>query len=297
MIETGLGGRLDATNVLKPILTITTGISLDHTEILGSTIKQIAQEKAGIIKPAVPHLMAIMPREAEKVMRETCRIEQAPIHRVRRSRMRIDRRRMRMDYRTGSLSVENLEPSVHGLHQLQNSATVIEAVSLANRYGSLGITKEAVVTGLKKAEWPGRFQILKKPDHPIVILDVAHNETSMAAFVDTFKRKFPSRSCAVLSGFVKGKAHLEMIEMLLEIGNQFAFVPLSSKRSFNIGQLESRIRWQGTEHQKFGSISAAYNRLLKLSNSDDIITVVGSHYLVGEFLQKYGEQWKVRGNR
>ena len=213
VIETGLGGRLDASNVLKPILTITTEISHDHLEILGKTLPKIAREKAGIIKERTPHLIGLMPPQAGKVFRSTCSAMKAPLYVLNKKDFKINQQAMSLDYKCNGTSLKNLKPSLTGIHQLYNAALVLKAATILKKH-DIRISKKALSNGLKNTDWPGRFQIIpfkNKPDH---ILDVSHNVTGVRAFVESFKLIYPNKKAYILTGFVKRKEHQKMFDKL-----------------------------------------------------------------------------------
>jgi folylpolyglutamate synthase/dihydropteroate synthase len=144
--------------------------------------------------------------------------------------------------------------------------------------------------GLKATAWPGRFQILPgKGGSPTWLLDVCHNSAGATAFVDTFTRLFPGRKAAFVVGLVKRKEHQEIIDRFAKVADRFCLVPLASKRSVDIKQLIASIDWHGVPVRRFGRLATARNSLLKQSESHSIIALVGSHYLVGEFLSNYGK--------
>ena len=287
VIETGLGGRLDATNVLDPLLTLTTDISLDHIEILGTTVRKIAYEKAGIIKPERPHLIGELPPEAEKVIRETCKKKKAPFVKLNRTDYKLYPQKLRLDFSHDGLAFHSLAPGLIGVHQLKNSALTLKALSLLKDYYGLKISKAAVREGLRSVQWPGRFQIIKNNGGPTIVLDVCHNRAGVRAFVDSFKLKFPGRKARIITGFVKRKPHQEMFDALSEITEDYSLVPLNTRRTVDIREMLRDIKWRGVEVKKYGNLDRAYLKVLKSAQPDDIINIIGSHYLVGEYLKKY----------
>jgi dihydrofolate synthase/folylpolyglutamate synthase len=184
--------------------------------------------------------------------------------------------------------VKNLELPLNGLHQLRNAGVVVEMIDVLRSGDILRIGARDVVTGLKQTEWPGRFQIVRQSGAPTLVLDVAHNEAGMTALVDTFRRVFPGQKALVLAGFVKRKPHQKMFDLLSSITSQYAIVPLSNKRTIDVPELMSQLNWRNVPRKRFGSLRSGYNYLLKSASDDDIIAVVGSHYLVGEFLSLTG---------
>lgn len=287
VIETGLGGRLDATNVLSPMLTMTTDISRDHVEILGSSLRKIAWEKGGIIKRSVPHVIGQLPPEAERVIRARCRNRQAPFHRLSRSEFRMHPQSMQLDFRSNGLAFERLTLSLYGEHQLKNAALALKAVSILNDDG-LSISEEAVREGLVRTRWPGRFQVVERTGKPTLVFDVCHNAAGVVAFVESFRIRFPGKKAYVITGFVKRKDHQAMFDSLASIAKQYAVVPLKIKRSMDLTELFTTINWRGIPARRYGSLASALSKLLKICHSDDIIIVGGSHFLVGEFFEKFG---------
>lgn len=286
VIETGLGGRLDASNVLKPVLTITTEISRDHLEILGKTLPKIAREKAGIIKKNVPHLIGMMPENAEVVFSKRCRQLKTPLYKLNKNNFKINSDSISFDYNSNGFSLKNIKPSLVGIHQLNNAALATKAVSILNK-NKIRISKKALFSGLKNTRWPGRFQIVeykRKPDH---ILDVSHNLAGIKAFVETFLLLYPHKKAHIITGFVKRKEHKKIFNNLSKIAASYALVPLNNKRSTDLNELIIQIDFKKVPYKKFGSLKTAYSKLMKSVSPDDIIIIIGSHFLVGEFMDKY----------
>ena len=288
VVETGLGGRLDATNVLNPALTIITDISLDHAEILGSTLKDIAGEKAGIIKPGVPTVTGPLPRDARSVISGHCRKLASPLVSLKPDDVRINRAAHTLRSNIGGLRFERLAPSLPGGHQLKNTALVLKAVEVLRR-GGFVIRKADVQTGLETTDWPGRFQVIPGgPTSPTVVLDVCHNPGGVQAFVDTFRKTFPRRKAQTIVGFVRRKPHQELIDLLASITEQFWLVPLASKRSVDTVELMSVVNWNGVPVRRVAQLRTAWRQVQKRITADEIVAIIGSHYLVGEYLSRYG---------
>ena len=288
VIETGLGGRLDATNVLRPVLTMITDISLDHAEILGPTLKDIAGEKAGIIKTGVPNVIGPLPRAARTVIATRCRQLGSPLVALAPDEVRINRSTQTLESRIDGLRFRGLSPSLTGSHQLKNTALVLKAVDVLRRSG-FDIRKVHVRAGLENTDWPGRFQLVDYgPALPTVVLDVCHNTGGGKAFVDTFKKTFRGRKAQTIVGFVRRKPHQELIDILASMTEQFWLVPLASKRSVDTIELLKTANWSGVPVRRVAQLRTAWRQVLKRTTGDDIVAVIGSHYLVGEFLSRYG---------
>ena len=290
VIETGLGGRLDATNVLSPNLTITTDIDFDHTDVLGDTLKKISWEKAGIIKSGKPHLVGLLPKQAMDIFDRQCKRLKSPLYKLSDTDFRMQIERMQVDFNDKGLKLAEVAPALYGPHQLKNTALVLKAASIFRQNG-LYVSRKAVVEGIKNTYWPGRFQVLLRPGYPTVVLDVAHNPGGVRAFVKSFRLRFPNKPATLVTGFVKGKKHQSMFDLLSTISSGYALVPLKTHRSVDLPELIKTIEFGAVPYKRYGSLAAAFNNLTKKQGSDDIICVVGSHYLVGEFLEKFGEKW------
>lgn len=286
VVEVGLGGRLDATNVLRPALTITTDVSFDHVEFLGNTLGRIAWEKAGIVKPGVPHLMGLMPADAEQMQRRVCAERAAPVTQLTSDDYRLSNSPNRFDFTSNGYRLSGLRPSLTGRHQITNAALAVKAAIHLQECG-FKVTKKAIREGLTSTCWPGRFQVIRRPNRPTVVLDVGHNEKGMRTFVDTFASTFRGRQARVITGFVRRKEHQLMVDSLCEIAAGFLLVPLATRRSTDVRDLMASLDFHGLPVRRSGSLGVAWRKTLEQSSVDDIIAIVGSHYLVGEFLQKY----------
>lgn len=285
VIETGLGGRLDASNVLKPEITITTDISKDHIEILGSSLSKIAYEKAGIIKPGVPHLIAMLPESAQNIMVKRCKTKKAPLHILKKSEFKTYINTNKLDFISNGFSIKNIKPQMYGVHQLRNSALVVKAVSVLNENG-LKVSKKSVREGLAKAFWPGRFQVIERKTKPTLVFDVCHNTGGVTAFVESIRNRFPNKKVHIITGVVKRKEHQKMFDLLGQLADCFHLVPLATHRTTDLDELCRSINWHDRTLYRYKSLYSAYKKVLKISNNDDIIIIVGSHFLVGEFFNK-----------
>lgn len=287
IIETGLGGRLDATNVLNPVLTITTDISRDHLEILGSTIRKIAREKAGILKRSVPHVVGLLPEAAEQVIRRHCLRTGARFYKLSQRDFRFYPERLSLDFKYDGTVLNEVRPSLVGPQQLKNTALVLKAVSILNERG-LQVSKRAIVEGISHTDWPGRFQVVQRRGKPIHVFDVCHNAAGVEAFAQTFRIRFPGKRAKIITGFVKRKEHQKMFNSLSKVAESYALVPLKTGRSTNLDELVRSIDWKDIPFKKHGSLKAAYSNTLRHSERGDVVAIIGSHYLVGEFFDKFG---------
>ncbi len=286
VIEVGLGGRLDATNVLTPELTMTTDISYDHVEILGPTLKHIAREKAGIIKPGVPHLMAPLPSEAASVVRDTVRQRKASLVAVTPKQLSVDLVANRVGWSPNGVRPQTYRSSLLGKHQLRNAGLAIAALETLRSRG-WKIPMASIREGLASIDWPGRFQIIDRPEGPIV-LDVGHNPGGSAAFAETWRRRFGLTPTGLLIlGLVKRKDHQRIITSLAPCFREVILAPAATRRSLSPEELQGYGEWEETPVSTAGSLRTAWRRASRRRISGEPIAVVGSHYLVGEWLSHH----------
>ncbi len=196
VLETGLGGRLDCTNVCRPLVTMITSIGLDHTQILGNTLPQIAAEKAGILKPGIPVVEGQLPESAANVVSETALRLSCPHYRFGRDFSVVAEPRAAPATASGMRScpfsvitrdrrLENLTVPLYGDHQIRNASLVVMAADLLGRTQFPGITTDRIREGLAATWWPLRFEVI--PGRPCHILDAAHNPDSITALTDALR--------------------------------------------------------------------------------------------------------------
>jgi dihydrofolate synthase/folylpolyglutamate synthase len=203
VLETGMGGRLDATTAIPADVCILTPISLDHTKWLGSTLDEIAREKAAIAIKGKPILSSLQEPEAEKAIRQVTNQTQAPLTFVKAPLL-------------------GYSLSLPGEHQKQNAALACEAIVAAGLHLSFDVVQHS----LQHVRWPGRFERITDS----LILDAAHNPHAAQALVETWQSEFPGKKAAIIFGSVEDKATDEVLSKLSEIAEEFHFVPVNSQR-------------------------------------------------------------------
>jgi dihydrofolate synthase / folylpolyglutamate synthase len=254
VMETGLGGRLDATNVVLPEVCVITRIGMDHMEMLGPTLADIAAEKAGIIKPGVPVVTGPQEAVVMQVLERVANERQAPLIQV-------------TEPWTAS------EIGLSGEHQCWNAALAVAAV----RALPLCLEESVLRQALAETRWPGRFEQLPNG----VILDGAHNEDGMAALVNTWKARQGAKRATVVVGMVREKAVDAMLERLSEVVGRWIVSGFQSPRALSPGELSARLQALGVtapieEHDRVQDALAAAQK------TGEPVIVCGSLYLVGE---------------
>ena len=261
VLETGLGGRLDATNVVqRPAVSVITAIDLDHQAILGPTLTEIAREKAGIIKPGIPVVSGPQAPEVVALLEKIARERPAPLRFV-------------------SEPVTRYEIGLFGSHQRLNAAVALAALGAAG----FALPETAVRSGLRDVAWPGRFQV-----KPGLVLDGAHNPAAIRRLVATWREYRPQGKPLVIFGGLRDKALPEMAAALGDIAAEFFLVPVNNPRAVDPGQLAGSLP-PGIPHQVFGSVADALrtagdHRDDHRDDHREAILVTGSLFLVGEVL-------------
>jgi dihydrofolate synthase/folylpolyglutamate synthase len=279
VIEVGLGGRLDATNVLVPTVSVITPIDLEHTTILGSTVTQIAGEKAGIIKPGVPVVMAPQPAEAEEMIRAVAAKHGAPVFEVGKD--------FAFDRGAASLSGQQLTVAhggksaplrirLLGAHQAANAATAYAALKVASEHG-LHVGDEAIARGFAAAEWPGRFEVLRA--EPPVVIDAAHSPHAARALAAALDEYFPGRRVTLILGVSADKDVAGILEPLGTAVDRVIATQSSHPRAMPAAELQRRLPVLGRSAAAEPDPAAALAAALKQAGEDALL-VCGSVFLV-----------------
>ncbi|EDO1152308.1 bifunctional folylpolyglutamate synthase/dihydrofolate synthase [Listeria innocua] len=213
IIEVGLGGRLDSTNVLTPLISVITTIGMDHMEFLGNSIEQIAGEKAGIIKPGIPVISGVIQKEAQEVIINNAIRNNSNVAWLNKDFF-IQNRGDEITFRTShGDEIPDITIGLLGIHQLNNAAVAIKVLQYLNTFSSYEINQSAIKQGLKKAFWPGRMELLDVK--PFIMLDGAHNPEGVKTFADSIKT-YPGHKKIIVS-ILKDKNYQEMIALLKTI--------------------------------------------------------------------------------
>jgi dihydrofolate synthase/folylpolyglutamate synthase len=293
VIEVGLGGLRDATNVIMPEVAIITSIELEHTQILGDTLTQIACEKAGIIKPGVPVLTAVSEPEALEPIEQAAAERGAPLRRLGRhfgvehSRLELTEQRfdLWLGAEMGARRLDELVLGLAGAAQSSNAALATAAACLLRpRFDRL--TDAAIREGLRQARWPGRLEL--RDARPRVLLDVAHTPASAAQLRRHLDRFFPDAPKTLVIGVLRDKNAAALAEQLGPAFDVVIAAPVKWFRSMEPAALEFAFRTWCNRVQVAPSICAGIE-LAKLSTPPDgLIVVAGSVFAVGEAKRRFG---------
>ncbi len=282
VLETGLGGRLDATNVTIPEVCVITSISLDHTAVLGDTVAQIAGEKAGIIKSGVTVISSPQVPQAEEVIREVCAKKNARLFVVGKD---VTWTGTGSDLSAQSLKIEGLKGKYElsipllGEHQLENAATAVAALEVA------GVSEKHIISGLANTRWEGRLEILHK--EPLLIADGAHNGDSARRLVKALKQYFKFDRAILITGTSADKNSSAMAAEFAPFFNFVITTASEHPRATDPEALAVEFTRYGVRTQVTKNVTEAISKALAQAGKRDIICATGSLFLVAEVIEHF----------
>ena len=288
VLEVGMGGRLDATNVVTPVVTVVSTVSRDHEEFLGRTLGQIASEKAGIIKPGVPVVCGVSKGKACQVIRKKARDLKAPWLGVFNEKAGFQARRMSGRYSFSyRLAGQNFvyTPSLAGKHQGRNAAVAIALALLLNRTWK-PLEKGKIIQGIRRTRWPGRLEVARH--QPLVILDGAHNEEGARA-LRAYARNFLPRPLTLVFGIMKDKKIKKVAELLFPLAEAIFLTSFPYRRAASPEQIRAETRGIGQEAVLEPETRKAIQKALELTPRRGTVLVTGSLFLVGEAKRLFPE--------
>lgn len=288
IMETGLGGRLDTTNVMeKPAVCVITEIGLDHMAYLGGTIEQIAREKAGIIKQGIPVVYVDKRSESSVVIEGIAKEKGADCHKVSKNVYEINEIRKKcIDFSVCSRYYDNVRLVVEtvAVYQVENAAIAVSALEvLKNKEQLCLITQETIQNGIRKMRWPGRMEEIL----PQVFIDGAHNEDGVEAFLESVRASWQQeekKRCFLIFSAVNDKKYDKMIEMLTELScvTDFCITRIPGQRGVRIDELERQFRnYTNQDIHVFEEIGDAFHYCMLQKGEKDVVYIVGSLYLAG----------------
>jgi len=312
VLEVGMGGRLDATNVVEPLVSIIADISLDHQKFLGNTVGEIAGEKVGIIRPG--GVVVTLPQQPEAndvigrailelVARGVSAAQYVPpispastdylvSSAANKSKTTAgeDRQPFLCRYPLHVMGKQILvETPLVGRHQLRNVALAIAAAEELSKLGIAGITPDSLARGIRETHWPGRFQVIPaRADWPEVVLDVAHNPAGAWALRSALSERYDDRPLIFVFGAMRDKAISEMTEILFPLADRVIVTRPENPRSASPEEIRQAGSRTGTEIETVPEIGAALERARSVSGLEAVVVVTGSIYLVGEAMRWLG---------
>lgn len=279
VLETGLGGALDATNIIQTTqLEVITPISMDHTDILGKTLKEIAVQKAGIIKPHTTMVTAVQKKEAKEVLQKVCKEKESRFCEVEIEELKD----IHYGYIRQSFSYKNwknVEISLAGEFQIQNGALALEAVNQLRREG-FSLPDEAVYAGMKEAKWSGRFSVMSQ--NPLIILDGAHNPQAAEALKKSLELYFKGKKLYYVFGVFRDKDYKKIIEITAPLAEHIVTVETpDNPRALPAEDLKKQIEKVNASVEISESIEEAIKRNLSYMGAEDVLVIFGSLSFLG----------------
>ena len=309
VLEVGMGGRLDATNVVEPVVSVIADISLDHQKFLGNTVTEIAREKVGIIRhggvvvtlpqqpeandvigntildldaigvSAVQYVPPVSPGSGDYLSRKPGRLSSAEIAE--------SNRRSFYQYPLQVMGTEILvETPLVGRHQLRNVALAIAAAEELGKKGFAGITSTSIERGIRETRWPGRFEVLAaQSGRPEIVLDVAHNPAGAWALRSALSERYDDRPLVFVFGAMRDKAISEMTEILFPLAARVVATHPDNPRAASPEEIREAASRTGTEVETIADVQTALETALAGATGSAVVVVTGSIYLVGEAMR------------
>jgi len=286
ILEVGMGGRMDATNVVHSILNILTRIGLEHTEHLGKTVKRIAREKSGIMKPNVPTVT--VGQEALQTLQERAKEVGCPLVVV-----GVDTKYNRLSWNIASQEIEftsryplRYETTLLGAHQAENAAIALTAIDVLEGDG-WNISDFAKQRGITRARWPARFQIVRR--NPYVIVDGAHNPLGTQSLVNTIEDCFPKKKLIFVLGVLNDKDLDGIAKILAPVAKHIVATGPKSERAFSAKEVSDAFAKLNASVETVEGVAQAIGKALEIASPDTPVCIAGSIYVAGEALQHFQE--------
>jgi len=294
ILEVGMGGRLDATNVVTPLLSIITNVSMDHEQYLGDTLAQVATEKAGIIKEKIPVVSGVVDDDSGRTIKRFCNDQQAPLFLFGRDFKGVyeDREKNRWQYRgMDGMTINDLPLAMKGSYQVSNASLALAAVQLLRRQGN-AITEDHIHTGLAQTSWPGRLESFRLSDQGKLtdtpadsiqfLLDGAHNPAGVAALKQALDDDFSYKQLFLIWGAMADKDLQTTLQDIAPLAETIIFTRPESERSATAQQLRSILPTSMQQKAVLtSSVQEAIDNARAMTTPDDLICIAGSLYLVG----------------
>jgi dihydrofolate synthase/folylpolyglutamate synthase len=282
VIETGMGGRLDATNVIRPVISIISNISVEHKKYLGNTIEKIAGDKGGVIKKSVPVITGVKQKKAITVLEKTAAKQSAPFYRLGKD-FRIRRNKDKtFNYSGINTVLKNMRTGLPGSHQMDNAALVIAACEILNR-NKTNFSLENIRQGLEQNKWPGRLEKISSSPH--IILDGAHNLAGARMLAEFLSENMRDKNITLIIGILDDKPYASMLKSLLTVCARAILTRPEVERALSPEKLFRKANKIIQDIEIIPDVEEAVKHAIKISSASDVICIAGSLYLVGEAKQ------------
>lgn len=282
VIEVGLGGTLDSTNVIKPIIQVITSISFDHTNLLGNTLEKIAREKAGIIKKGIPTVIYPQQEEVLKVIKNKCFEMDSELYIANNENLKfknivnLDKPYQLLKYNN---QIDILLPLL-GEHQIINLSVAMQAIEVLNNKNIIDISIANIVKSIKNVSWKGRLEVLS--NNPYVVIDGAHNIQGIKTLSRNIKKYFKYENLYLILGILADKDVEEMIKIITPMAKKVYSVTPNSIRGELAESLKDEVSKFNKNCKAFDKYEEAYLEALNDASEKDLILASGSLYMIGD---------------
>jgi dihydrofolate synthase/folylpolyglutamate synthase len=288
--ETGLGGRLDATNAVTPLLSVITNIDYDHMDILGNTLTEIAAEKAGIIKSGVPVISGAIDAEATEVIRRIANSKKSTLYELNREfsyeTIECSEDVQRFHFEGPFRRLTELQITMNGLHQQSNAALAMMAIEVLRQYYATIVDEDALYAGFARTQWSGRMEMIQRS--PRILLDGAHNPAGAKALVNAVQHIYSYNKLIAVLGMIHNKNHQDVVRHILPIVNTCIFTQPDFFKSLPATQLASIAdeccHELGIKPRTIlqPDWKLAIAQAQQLAEPEDLIIITGSLYLIAD---------------
>lgn len=284
ILEVGLGGIGDSTNVVKsPLASVITSISYDHMAQLGSSLAEIAVNKAGIIKTGCPVIANVPQRDAAKIIARKAYAMGSRLYDISGIRAAVSDETpfsQKVSMELYEKSYSDVEISMVGRHQAENLKTALATLEILRKSGAVKLDREALYEGLKRARQPGRFEVIS--EDPLVIIDGAHNEAGAQALQETMAQHFAGKKILLVAGILADKEIDSIVKFLTKITDHIIVTEPDNPRKLAAEKLAEHVADFGVAAEVVSDVEAAVHRAKALADGYDVILFAGSLYLIGD---------------
>ncbi|WLR60725.1 bifunctional folylpolyglutamate synthase/dihydrofolate synthase [Guptibacillus hwajinpoensis] len=282
LMEVGLGGRFDSTNIIHPLVSVITNVGYDHTHILGSDIKQIAYEKAGIIKSGVPLVTTAEKEEVLTLLHETTKSKKTKIYRLNEEfsikEQMSDKEGERFSFQSPYRKLEDLHIQMKGEHQVKNAGAALMTLEYLRVFYGLHIEQDMIQRGLERATWPGRFEQLRS--NPTIVVDGAHNPEGVESLAITLKQHYPETRIHVIFSALGDKDIESMLKPLYPLIETISFTTFEFPRAISGEELSNRATFANKRYEE--NWRKAIQVTMDEMGENDLLLITGSLYFVSE---------------
>lgn len=291
VVEVGLGGRLDSTNVITPILSVITSISFDHTNLLGNTLEEIAAEKAGIIKSCIPTVIYPQEEMAERVISSKCQELDSKLYKINKEDAKliniIKEDKIYQQVKVKLDDEYDVKLPLLGEHQILNLAVALKALEVIKDKAPK-LNRESIVKSLATVRWNGRLEIMS--NSPYVVIDGAHNIQGITQLDKNIKKYFEYKDMYLILGILADKDVEHMVKVITPKAKKVFTVTPNSMRAETAEELMNEVKKYNESCEAYNDYKNAFEDALKLCKKDDLLLISGSLYMIGEMrgiIKKY----------